>query len=244
MRAAPRPANISTNDAADWEKNSAPDSPATAFASSVLPVPGGPWSRMPFGTLRARARGTAPGRAGTRRPPPARPWPRRRRRPRPTSPTSDDSGLICCGLVLGISFSVRQMKTTIRNMKMIGAQVMISGSRRFHSYQCDSGTLVVAGCADELDGLARTPVGAFDHASAVCPAQGAVALGSGPHMFVQLALAAALAGAAPRRPRRRRSSSSATRAASCTRRSPPPARRSQRLDGAGTRRPRRRRRAT
>ena len=51
MRAAPRPANISTNEAADWEKNWAPDSWATALASSVLPVPGGPWSRMPFGTV-------------------------------------------------------------------------------------------------------------------------------------------------------------------------------------------------
>ena len=51
MRAAPRPANISTNDAADCEKNWAPDSWATALASSVLPVPGGPCSRMPFGTF-------------------------------------------------------------------------------------------------------------------------------------------------------------------------------------------------
>ena len=51
MRAAPTPTNISTNDAADWEKKVAPDSCATAFASSVLPVPGGPCSRIPFGTL-------------------------------------------------------------------------------------------------------------------------------------------------------------------------------------------------
>ena len=51
MRAAPRPANISTNAAADCEKNCAPDSCATALASSVLPVPGGPCSRMPFGTF-------------------------------------------------------------------------------------------------------------------------------------------------------------------------------------------------
>ena len=42
IRAAPRPANISTNDDALAEKNFAPDSLATAFASSVLPVPGGP----------------------------------------------------------------------------------------------------------------------------------------------------------------------------------------------------------
>ena len=32
------------------EKNGTPDSPATARASSVLPVPGGPTSRTPFGT--------------------------------------------------------------------------------------------------------------------------------------------------------------------------------------------------
>ena len=55
MRAAPRPANISTNDDADCEKNCAPDSWATALASSVLPVPGGPWSRTPFGDLGAEA---------------------------------------------------------------------------------------------------------------------------------------------------------------------------------------------
>ena len=51
MRAAPRPANISTKDAADCAKNCAPDSFATALASSVLPVPGGPCRRMPFGTF-------------------------------------------------------------------------------------------------------------------------------------------------------------------------------------------------
>ena len=51
IRAAPRPANISMNEDADWLKNCAPDSCATAFASSVLPVPGGPWSRIPFGTV-------------------------------------------------------------------------------------------------------------------------------------------------------------------------------------------------
>ena len=42
MRAAPRPANISTNADALWAKNFAPASLAIAFASSVLPVPGGP----------------------------------------------------------------------------------------------------------------------------------------------------------------------------------------------------------
>ena len=51
MRAAPRPANISTNEEADCAKKRAFDSFATALASSVLPVPGGPCSRMPFGTF-------------------------------------------------------------------------------------------------------------------------------------------------------------------------------------------------
>ena len=51
MRLAPRPAYISTKLDADWAKNCAPDSLATALASSVLPVPGGPCSRMPFGTF-------------------------------------------------------------------------------------------------------------------------------------------------------------------------------------------------
>ena len=54
MRAAPRPANISTNDDADCEKKCAPDSWATALASSVLPVPGGPCSRTPLGTFAPR----------------------------------------------------------------------------------------------------------------------------------------------------------------------------------------------
>ena len=42
MRGAPTPANISTKLEADCAKNAAPLSSATALASSVLPVPGGP----------------------------------------------------------------------------------------------------------------------------------------------------------------------------------------------------------
>ena len=57
----------------------------------------------------------------------------------------DDSGLICVGFVLGIIFIVRQMKMTIRNMKMIGAHVMIWGSRLDQSYQCDSAVAAAAG---------------------------------------------------------------------------------------------------
>ena len=52
-RAAPTPTNISTNSEPLIEKNGTPASPATARASSVLPVPGGPTSRTPFGHARA-----------------------------------------------------------------------------------------------------------------------------------------------------------------------------------------------
>ena len=43
------PTNISTNSEPDMEKNGTPASPATAFASMVLPVPGGPTRRIPLG---------------------------------------------------------------------------------------------------------------------------------------------------------------------------------------------------
>ena len=45
---APIPTNISTNSDPDMEKKGTPDSPATAFASIVLPVPGGPTRRIPW----------------------------------------------------------------------------------------------------------------------------------------------------------------------------------------------------
>ena len=48
-RAAPTPTNISTKSDPESEKNGTPASPATALASSVLPVPGGPTSRTPLG---------------------------------------------------------------------------------------------------------------------------------------------------------------------------------------------------
>ena len=54
-RAAPTPTNISTNSEPEMEKNGTPASPATAFARSVLPVPGGPTSSTPFG-IRAPSR--------------------------------------------------------------------------------------------------------------------------------------------------------------------------------------------
>ena len=48
---APIPTNISTNSEPDIEKNGTPASPATAWASKVLPVPGGPTKRAPLGIL-------------------------------------------------------------------------------------------------------------------------------------------------------------------------------------------------
>ena len=50
-RAAPTPTIISTNSAALIEKNGTPASPATARASSVLPVPGAPTSSTPLGAV-------------------------------------------------------------------------------------------------------------------------------------------------------------------------------------------------
>ena len=49
--AAPIPTNISTKSDPLIEKKGTPDSPATAFARSVFPVPGGPTSKTPFGIL-------------------------------------------------------------------------------------------------------------------------------------------------------------------------------------------------
>ncbi len=48
-RLAPTPTNISTKSEPEIEKNGTPASPATARASSVLPVPGGPYSSTPLG---------------------------------------------------------------------------------------------------------------------------------------------------------------------------------------------------
>ena len=48
-RDAPTPTNISTKSEPLIEKNGTLASPATAFASKVLPVPGGPTNNMPLG---------------------------------------------------------------------------------------------------------------------------------------------------------------------------------------------------
>ena len=108
MRAAPRPANISTNDAADCAKNWAPDSFATAFASSVLPVPGGPCRSTPFGTFApsswkdfgSRRNSTSSCSSAFASSTPAM-----------SANVTDwsDDGLICCGLVRGITFSIRHI---------------------------------------------------------------------------------------------------------------------------------------
>ena len=48
---APTPTNISTKSEPEREKNGTLASPATALASNVLPVPGRPTKRAPFGIL-------------------------------------------------------------------------------------------------------------------------------------------------------------------------------------------------
>ena len=50
-RDAPTPTNISINEEPVADINDTPASPATARAINVLPVPGGPSKRIPFGTL-------------------------------------------------------------------------------------------------------------------------------------------------------------------------------------------------
>ena len=47
--AAPTHTNISTNSEPEIEKKGTSASPATAFAKSVLPVPGDPMRRIPLG---------------------------------------------------------------------------------------------------------------------------------------------------------------------------------------------------
>mmetsp|Transcript_26911 Transcript_26911/g.75110 ORF Transcript_26911/g.75110 Transcript_26911/m.75110 type:complete len:361 (+) Transcript_26911:479-1561(+) len=54
-REAPMPAKTSTNSDAEMLKNGTPASPATALASRVLPVPGGPTSSAPLGILAPRS---------------------------------------------------------------------------------------------------------------------------------------------------------------------------------------------
>ena len=55
-REAPTPTNISTKSEPEIERNGTFASPATALASSVLPVPGGPTSSAPLGILAPNSR--------------------------------------------------------------------------------------------------------------------------------------------------------------------------------------------
>ena len=55
-RDAPTPTNISTKSEPAREKNGAFASPATAFANSVFPVPGGPTSKAPLGSFAPMSR--------------------------------------------------------------------------------------------------------------------------------------------------------------------------------------------
>lgn len=48
---APKPEYFSTKSLPDTEKKGTPAYPAHALASKVLPVPGGPVNRAPFGTF-------------------------------------------------------------------------------------------------------------------------------------------------------------------------------------------------
>ena len=52
---APTPTNISTKSEPEIEKNGTPASPATALATKVFPVPGGPYKSTPLGILAPRA---------------------------------------------------------------------------------------------------------------------------------------------------------------------------------------------
>ena len=54
-REAPTPTNISTKSDPEREKNGTLASPATALASKVFPVPGGPTSKAPLGILPPRS---------------------------------------------------------------------------------------------------------------------------------------------------------------------------------------------
>ena len=54
-RPAPTPTNISTNSDAEIEKKGTSASPAIERASNVLPVPGGPTNKTPFGVLAPRS---------------------------------------------------------------------------------------------------------------------------------------------------------------------------------------------
>jgi len=97
------------NDEADWLKKLAPDSCATALASSVFPVPGGPCSRIPFGTLApSRLKRFGSERKSTIS------WSSAFVSSTPATSSNVtgafDRAVISCGLVRGMSLIVRHMK--------------------------------------------------------------------------------------------------------------------------------------
>jgi hypothetical protein len=122
IRAAPSPANISTKDEADCAKKVALDSCATALASSVLPVPGGPCSRIPRGTRAPSLRK----RFGSRR---NSTTSRSSSLDSSTPATSSqatapaEEGLISCGLVRGMKRSIQSSPKATTPRKMIGSQI-------------------------------------------------------------------------------------------------------------------------
>src|SRR5256885_5801952 len=124
MRAGPRPANISTNEDALCAKKRAPVSFATAFATSVLPVPGGPWKSTPFGTRAP----SASKRAGSRRKSAiscSSSFASSRPATSPQVTEDAEPGVISVGLIRGISLTIRQRSQTtmtISSTKMIGIQ--------------------------------------------------------------------------------------------------------------------------
>ena len=139
MRAAPRPANISTKEEADCAKNCAPDSWATALASRVLPVPGGPCNRTPLGTLAPRRlKGLGSRMNSTTSCSSALASSTPAMSDQPTSRFA--SGLSCWGLVCGIKRIVRQSTKSSRNMKRIAKALCHSIVKSLTSWMKARGT--------------------------------------------------------------------------------------------------------
>ena len=112
MRAAPRPANISTNEDADCEKNCALRLVRDGLGEQRLARARRPVQQHALRHARAEAMeglGVAQELDDLDRAPP---WPRRRRRCPPSRPRGSASGLSCIGFVRGITLSVRHSTKT------------------------------------------------------------------------------------------------------------------------------------
>ena len=149
MRAAPSPANISTNDDADWAKNFAFDSLATAFASSVLPVPGGPCSRMPLGTFAPSCLKRFGSRMNSTT---SRSSSFASSHPATSSQRTEleEDGAISCGFVRGMYWTIQTTATAIRPMKMIGSQVRAKLSMLFQNDPPSEDVITSSGAASSL----------------------------------------------------------------------------------------------